>query len=77
MKEAAKANKLAPDVISRLSNDGSAISRQLLQSKQLFYEESDWLVGSDAWAYDLGNSGVHHVLASGANVNMLIIDSQP
>ncbi|KAJ5328655.1 hypothetical protein N7452_009045 [Penicillium brevicompactum] len=77
VKEAAKANKIAPEVISRLSNDGSALSRKLLQSKKLFYEESEWLVGSDAWAYDLGNSGVHHVLASGANVNMLIIDSQP
>ncbi|KAJ5770474.1 uncharacterized protein N7511_002525 [Penicillium nucicola] len=77
VKEAAKANKIAPELIARLSNDGSALSRQLLQSKKLFYEESDWLIGSDAWAYDLGNSGVHHVLASGANVNMLIIDSQP
>jgi sulfite reductase (NADPH) hemoprotein beta-component len=75
--EAAKANKIAPDVISRLSNDGSQLSRELLKSKKLFFEESQWLVGSDAWAYDIGNSGVHHVLASGANVNMLIIDSQP
>ncbi|KAJ5106783.1 Sulfite reductase subunit beta [Penicillium angulare] len=75
--ESAKANKIAPDVIARLSNDGSQLSRDLLQSKKLFYDESQWLIGSDAWAYDLGNSGVHHVLASGANVNMLIIDSQP
>ncbi|KAJ5165894.1 hypothetical protein N7492_006190 [Penicillium capsulatum] len=75
--EAAKANKIAPDVIARLSTDGSKLSRQLLESKKLFYNESQWLIGSDAWAYDLGNSGVHHVLASGANVNMLIIDSQP
>ena len=75
--EASKANKIAPDVIARLSTDGSQLSRQLLQSKKLFYDESQWLIGSDAWAYDLGNSGVHHVLASGANVNMLIIDSQP
>ncbi|KAJ5102008.1 hypothetical protein NUU61_004230 [Penicillium alfredii] len=76
-RDASKANKLAPDVIARLSNDGSKLSRQLLTSKQLFYDESEWLIGSDAWAYDIGNSGVHHVLASGADVNMLIIDSQP
>lgn len=76
-KEPSKANKLAPDVIARLSNDGSQLARQLLQSKQLFYDETQWLIGSDAWAYDIGNSGVHHVLASGANVNMLVIDSQP
>ncbi|KAL8862160.1 MAG: hypothetical protein Q9178_001616 [Gyalolechia marmorata] len=71
------ANTIAPDVISRLSNDGSRLASTLLESKSLFFKESQWLIGSDAWAYDLGNSGVHHVLASGANVNMLVIDSQP
>lgn len=73
----AKVNELAPEVIARLATDGSSLATQLLAAKQLFFKESQWLIGSDAWAYDLGNSGVHHVLASGANINMLIIDSQP
>ena len=72
-----KANELAVEVIARLSTDGSKLSSRLLSSKALFFRESQWLIGSDAWSYDLGNSGVHHVIASGANVNMLIIDSQP
>ena len=72
-----KATSIAPDVIARLETDGSRLASQLLSSKSLFFKESQWLIGSDAWAYDLGNSGVHHVIASGANVNMLIIDSQP
>lgn len=72
-----KANELAVEVIARLSTDGSKLSSSLLSSKALFFRESQWLIGSDAWSYDLGNSGVHHVIASGANVNMLIIDSQP
>ncbi|KAH9986436.1 sulphite reductase hemo protein, beta subunit [Xylariaceae sp. FL0662B] len=75
--DAAKAGELAEDVIARLETDGSSIARNLLSNKGLFRKESLWLVGSDAWAYDLGNSGVHHVLASGENVNMLIIDSTP
>ena len=75
--DAQKANALAPEVIARLSTDGSPLARNLLSSKGLFFKESQWLIGSDAWAYDLANSGVHHVLASGVNVNMLIIDSQP
>ncbi|GAM85299.1 hypothetical protein ANO11243_033030 [Dothideomycetidae sp. 11243] len=70
-------DEAAAEVISRLSTDGSPLARDLLQSKGLFYNESQWLIGSDAWAYDLGNSGVHHVLASGKNINMLVIDSQP
>ncbi len=68
---------IAREVITRLSTDGSRLATQLLSKKSLFFKESQWLIGSDAWAYDLGNSGVHHVIASGANVNMLIIDSQP
>ena len=72
-----KSNALAQEVIARLSTDGSKLACQLLSSKSLFFKESQWLIGSDAWSYDLGNSGVHHVIASGANVNMLIIDTQP
>lgn len=74
---ARKADELADDVITRLSVDGTPLARRLLGSKYLFRRESLWLVGSDAWAYDLGSSGVHHVLASGEDVNMLIIDSTP
>jgi len=71
------ADQFADDIIARLETDGSPLSRDLLSKKGLFRKESPWLVGSDAWAYDLGNSGVHHVIASGENVNMLIIDSTP
>jgi sulfite reductase (NADPH) hemoprotein beta-component len=39
--------------------------------------KSRWIVGSDAWAYDSGMSGVHHVIASGKNINMLIFDTLP
>lgn len=70
-------NSIAEEAIARLSTDGSRLASGLLSSKSLFFKESQWLIGSDAWAYDLANSGVHHVIASGANINMLIIDSQP
>ncbi|TPX07645.1 uncharacterized protein E0L32_010643 [Thyridium curvatum] len=71
------AEELAEGVVSQLESDKSAVAAKLLENKAFFRKESLWLVGSDAWAYDLGNSGVHHVLASGENVNMLIIDSTP
>lgn len=75
--DSAKAGEIAEDVIARLETDGSPLARKLLSNKGLFRKESLWLQGSDAWSYDLGNSGVHHVIASGKNVNMLIIDSTP
>ncbi|KAH8912464.1 sulphite reductase hemo protein, beta subunit [Coniochaeta sp. PMI_546] len=75
--EGKQADAAADDLESVLNIDGSRASRELLGNKHFFRNQSLWLVGSDAWAYDLGNSGVHHVLASGENVNMLIIDSTP
>lgn len=67
------------ELIKLLESDaeGSKTANDLLNFKESFSLKSSWLVGSDAWAYDLGNSGVHHVIASGENINMLIIDSQP
>jgi pyruvate-ferredoxin/flavodoxin oxidoreductase len=39
-------------------------------------EKSVWIVGGDGWAYDIGYGGLDHVLASGANVNLLVLDTE-
>ncbi|KAA8911493.1 hypothetical protein FN846DRAFT_427421 [Sphaerosporella brunnea] len=72
-----KSAEAAEELIQQLDKDGSKAAQALLEDKALFKKESRWLIGSDAWAYDLGNSGVHHVIASGKNINMLVIDSTP
>ncbi|SCU80683.1 LANO_0B00870g1_1 [Lachancea nothofagi CBS 11611] len=76
-----EANKLAVEVYELLEqNQDSSVSLRILKNAPTvdsFKFASKWLVGSDAWSYDLGNSGVHHVLASKKDVNMLIIDSEP
>ena len=72
-----KADAAADAVISTIQRDGFPRASELLKQQQFLRRESLWLIGSDAWAYDLGNSGVHHVLASGENVNTLLIDSTP
>ncbi|KAI3401399.1 hypothetical protein diail_11483 [Diaporthe ilicicola] len=77
VEDPSKVEQYAEDAVSALQTDNSTLSRKLLTNKVFFRKESLWLVGSDAWSYDLGNSGVHHILASGENVNMLIIDSTP
>ncbi|QRW17068.1 sulfite reductase subunit beta [Rhizoctonia solani] len=38
---------------------------------------SRWIIGSDAWSYDLGASGLHHAISSGLNVNLLLLDTVP
>ncbi|KAK0238827.1 sulfite reductase subunit beta [Armillaria nabsnona] len=50
---------------------------RILSLRAHFPVVSRWIIGSDAWSYDLGSSGLHHAVASGLNVNVLIIDSLP
>ncbi|CAK7892609.1 sulfite reductase [NADPH] subunit beta [[Candida] anglica] len=76
-KDVEQSEVLSNDIISILQEETSSRGKQLLELSNYFKFTKNWLVGSDSWAYDLGSSGVHHVLSSGANVNMLIIDSEP
>lgn len=66
------------EIVKLLESDQTSdISKEILSKKDLFYLTSNWLIGSDAWSYDLGSSGVHNLIASAENVNMLIIDNEP
>ena len=42
----------------------------------LFVKKSVWIIGGDGWAYDIGFGGLDHVLASGRNVNVLVLDTE-
>jgi pyruvate-ferredoxin/flavodoxin oxidoreductase len=48
----------------------------LLERKDYLYKTSQWIVGGDGWAYDIGYSGLDHVVASGENVNILCVDTE-
>lgn len=72
-----KSSKNVHELLELLANDGSKAAQELLGLKEFFEVKQNWLVGSDAWAYDLGSSGVHHVISSGENINMLVIESEP
>ena len=39
-------------------------------------EKSIWIIGGDGWAYDIGYGGLDHVLGSGRNVNILVLDTE-
>ena len=49
----------------------------ILSLRDHFRIKSRWIIGSDAWSYDLGASGIHHATVSGLNVNTLILDTLP
>ena len=50
--------------------------QQLLEQADALVKKSVWLVGGDGWAYDIGFGGLDHVLASGSDVNVLVLDTE-
>ncbi|MEN8172219.1 MAG: pyruvate:ferredoxin (flavodoxin) oxidoreductase [Chloroflexota bacterium] len=51
-------------------------AKDLLSLADILVDKSVWIIGGDGWAYDIGYGGLDHVLASGRNVNVLVLDTQ-
>jgi pyruvate-ferredoxin/flavodoxin oxidoreductase len=60
----------------RLLGLKAARAQELLSVLDHLVRRSVWIVGGDGWAYDIGSSGVDHVLASGRDVNILVLDTE-
>jgi pyruvate-ferredoxin/flavodoxin oxidoreductase len=60
----------------KLKSANSSEAKQLLAVADLLVKKSVWIVGGDGWAYDIGYGGLDHVLASGRNVNVLVLDTE-
>jgi len=60
----------------KLKSVNSPEARQLLAVADMLVKKSVWIVGGDGWAYDIGYGGLDHVLASGRNVNVLVLDTE-
>ncbi len=60
----------------RLEALDSPAARNLLPIVDALVRKSVWIVGGDGWAYDIGYGGLDHVLATGRNVNVLVLDTQ-
>lgn len=52
------------------------ICKELSGLTQYIIKKSQWIIGGDGWAYDIGFGGLDHVLASGKNVNILVVDTE-
>ena len=59
-----------------LHGKDSQEARQLLALADMLVKKSVWIIGGDGWAYDIGYGGLDHVLASGRNVNLLVLDTE-
>ena len=64
------------DMLKTGSNGKSNDLKHLLSIADYLVKKSVWIMGGDGWAYDIGYGGLDHVLASGKNVNVLVLDTE-
>ncbi|MBD3385353.1 pyruvate:ferredoxin (flavodoxin) oxidoreductase [candidate division KSB1 bacterium] len=60
----------------KLKNIKTIEARQLESISDVLVKKSVWIIGGDGWAYDIGFGGLDHVMASGRNVNVLVLDTE-
>ncbi len=63
-------------IIPLLEKENSPLATEALKLRQYMRKRSVWIVGGDGWAYDIGYGGLDHVLASGNDVNVLVLDTE-
>jgi pyruvate-ferredoxin/flavodoxin oxidoreductase len=67
---------IVPNLLALIEKSKNEDVKESLLYKDDFVDKSVWIVGGDGWAYDIGYGGLDHVLASGADVNVLVLDTE-
>ena len=60
----------------RLKDVDGPLARDMISLADVLARKSVWILGGDGWAYDIGYGGLDHVLASGRNINVLVLDTE-
>jgi len=68
--------KATDALIAALEADASPLSREILARRDQLAKKSFWMFGGDGWAYDIGFGGLDHVIASGEDINVFVIDTE-
>ena len=63
-------------VLAAIKNSDSSYAKEITTLKQYLVKKSIWVFGGDGWAYDIGYGGLDHVMASGEDVNVLVMDTE-
>ncbi|GAB6147008.1 pyruvate:ferredoxin (flavodoxin) oxidoreductase [Desulfocicer niacini] len=74
----AEASRAFGDKLKALlaADSNNVLLKDLAEDQNLFTKKSHWVFGGDGWAYDIGYGGVDHVLASGDDINILVLDTE-
>jgi len=71
-----KSLEIRDRIVPLLENDSSEAAAEILKLKEFLVKKSIWMFGGDGWAYDIGYGGLDHVVASGDDVNILVLDTE-
>ena len=75
--ESSAESRMAADaLLAAVSGDKSEEAEFIRNNKEFLTKKSVWAFGGDGWAYDIGYGGLDHVLASGKNINVLVLDTE-
>jgi pyruvate-ferredoxin/flavodoxin oxidoreductase len=75
-KSAEVTRKLRSEMLPLLEKINAPYAKELISLKDYFVKISQWIMGGDGWAYDIGYGGIDHVIANNEDVNILVLDTE-
>ncbi len=76
MDDAAGSQEYGLEILGNLGGVEHPVAHEIWHMDDLFTKKSIWIFGGDGWAYDIGYGGLDHVLASGEDINVLVMDTE-
>ena len=73
---AEKSVEVSKKLIPLLEKETDPVAKEILNLKQYLIKKSVWVFGGDGWAYDIGYGGLDHVVASGEDINIFVMDTE-
>ena len=68
--------EVAPQIIALCEKETKPFAKEILSLKQYLVKVSQWIIGGDGWAYDIGYGGLDHVISNQEDVNILVVDTE-
>ncbi|WP_027339727.1 pyruvate:ferredoxin (flavodoxin) oxidoreductase [Halonatronum saccharophilum] len=72
----AKTKELKSKLVAALEETSCEEAKEILGVKDYIVKQSNWMIGGDGWAYDIGYGGLDHVIASNEDINILVVDTE-
>ncbi|MEA3478928.1 MAG: pyruvate:ferredoxin (flavodoxin) oxidoreductase, partial [Bacteroidota bacterium] len=76
MHDATKSKEATDQLVPLLQKLNDPLASEVLDLKHYLVKKSVWVFGGDGWAYDIGYGGLDHVIASGQDINILVLDTE-